>query len=196
MDNHSGLTLREELLAAASLINVKLPFLIPICTDSVQLCDSFIIQKIEMIYRNHWELYRTEKVPRRLCTDFFEKAANPGKAYFLGLAGSCVRKVNYQRDETGQSFARKAMILIWLAKNLDGVLELLQLKRQLQDIVKKNQIIFDTACEAEKTASCEWELHFCDSNKDLGHWCVCHFALCLSYTIFLIIMLHTLLIVF
>lgn len=94
-----------------------------------------------------------KNIRRGVWADSSGKIANPGKAYFLGLAARCVREVNLQRDKLGLSFARKAMFLTGFAKNTNGVWELSQLKPQLQAIVKNHQLIFDAAREAENPAS-------------------------------------------
>ena len=48
------------------------------------------------------------------------KLMNPGKRFFLGLAGRCVDEVNKCRDVDGITYARKAMILCGLNKGLNG----------------------------------------------------------------------------
>lgn len=73
------------------------------------------------------------------------KIANPGNDLFLKLAAYCVRKVKQKRDEEGQSYARKAMIITEMYLNTNGLWELSQFTPDLHAIIPKHSAVFDAA---------------------------------------------------
>jgi hypothetical protein len=68
---------------------------------------------------------------------------NPGKPFFLRLAAEVVRRVNEQRDQTGLTYAHKAMIRCGLSLDIAGEWHEKQLNRDLQIIIEKHHQHFE-----------------------------------------------------
>ena len=63
------------------------------------------------------------------------KLRNLGKQYLLGLADGVRTRVNRRVHENGVSVVRRAMIQAGLAKDLDGVWRVDQLRQELQQVI-------------------------------------------------------------
>lgn len=84
--------------------------------------------------------------------------------------GGVSNLLNDRSGESGLISARKALILMGPAKNMNVVRELIRLKILLQAVVNMRQFLFDAAPDAEVPASCEKDLNFYDINIDSGYW--------------------------
>lgn len=121
-------------------VRTELRYFPPNSTDLIQPCDVFVIQKILAVWSTLWETNKTDMIRRRVMwKDNYGRLVKPEKLFSLRLAAKCIREVNIQRDEDGVRYARKAMIIIGMAKNLNGVWEVVQLTPALQFIVKSTK---------------------------------------------------------
>lgn len=134
-----------ELQQACNKINKELRQFTQKATHLIQPCDSFIIQKIKICWSTERETYKMDMIRQNKWKDSAGKIANPGKTFFLKLASLCVCNVNSQRDKDGLRYAGKAMIIIGLALNTNGLCEISQLTPELQQIINKHNAIFDSA---------------------------------------------------
>lgn len=150
VDNCSGHVENEQVQELLAELNIKLHFFPPNATDVLQPADSFVIQKLKDAWRRHWDAYKANCVQKKLWTSGSGMLPNPGKSFFLKLAAKVVREVNQQRDKTGVTYARRAMIRTGMSLNLNGLWEEGQLSDELQAIVAKYRSHF----EGEKVITC------------------------------------------
>ena len=130
--------------------SITMCFLPPNTIDMLQPLDSFVISKVKQYWRERWNAkkwdmirnkeYQTSAGGKRQGSG---KLKNPGKTYFLQLAADCVKQVNKMRDEHGQRYTRKAMVICGLSKDYDGVWRTSQLQPKLQELIKKYPEEFD-----------------------------------------------------
>ncbi len=121
-DNGNG-----NMHAALESSNATLRYLVVAATDKIQPCDSFVISKIK----------------DGLWREGFGALQNPGKPFFLRMAAKVVRRVDEQRNQTGLTYARKAMICCGLSLNITGEWHEKQLNRDLQIIIEKHRQHFE-----------------------------------------------------
>eukprot|EP00171_Calliarthron_tuberculosum_P002297 IDg2297t1 len=101
----------------------KLEFLPKNTTDLCQPADSFIIQKIKMVWRRKWDEKRLEMIQNNEWVDWKNgsgKLPNPGKTFYLKLAASVIKEVQNSRDKDGVLYTRKAKIGCGMELNLNG----------------------------------------------------------------------------
>jgi hypothetical protein len=68
----------------------------------------------------------------------------PENRFFLRMAVEVVRRVNEQCDQTGLTYARKAMIRCGLSLDIIGGWHEKQLNRDLQIVIKKHRQHFES----------------------------------------------------
>jgi len=68
----------------------------------------------------------------------------PKNRFFLRMAAEAVCRVNEQRDQTGLTYARKAMIRCGLSLDITGEWHEKQLNRDLQIIIEKHRQHFES----------------------------------------------------
>lgn len=90
---------------------------------------------------------------RGMWKDTSRRLVNTGELFSQRLAPKCVREVNRHRDEDDVQYARKAMQITGMGRNLNVMWEVGQLTPALQSIVKKHQAIFDASRTATINAS-------------------------------------------
>lgn len=122
-------------------------------THSLQLCDSFIIQKMKSGWAKNWEKYKMDKIQQNLWKDGSGRFYNSGKTFFLKFSARTRREINQQRDKEGLSYSRKAIVITRMALNTNGNWEVSQLRPQLQAIVHKHRNIYENTAVAEETNS-------------------------------------------
>jgi hypothetical protein len=143
MDNcavHNPTPALEEVLKEK---NTELRFLPPNSTHLVQPADSFLISKLKDAWRRKWEKKKCELIQDQRFSDVSGKLENPGHAYFLKLASECVVEVNKQRDSNGLNYARKALIITGMSRDITGVWHVEQLRTELQAIILKHKVHFN-----------------------------------------------------
>ena len=151
MDNCSGHNETPQSIAALSKLKAEIRKLPSNATDLCQPADSFIISKIKDVWTREWERTKIELIKNGAWADevrsdgkWSGKLNNPGKRYFLELAAKAVNEVNAQRDKSGMSYARKAMIKCGLSKDaVTGQWQESQLFGHLQAIINKHREYFD-----------------------------------------------------
>eukprot|EP00644_Phytophthora_capsici_P010721 jgi/Phyca11/104505/e_gw1.9.853.1 len=100
--------------------------------------DRFPIQRIKEHWRRLAERRNLEAIRNgdwKTGAASSGKLANPGKNFFLELAAECIRLVNLEKDKNGDNWAKKSMIQCGLDVPRDGVWNLEQLSKELQDVI-------------------------------------------------------------
>lgn len=127
VDNCGGHNDSPELREVLTKTNTELRYFPPCATDLVQPADSFVISKIKDEWTRLWEEEKMRMIQAgewsesvRANGSWSGKLKNPGKRFFLELAAKAVRAVNEQRDSTGLTYARKAMIRCGMALDVSG----------------------------------------------------------------------------
>jgi hypothetical protein len=113
-------------------------------TDKIQPCDSFVISKIKDAWMEIWDDYKFKAIKDGLWREGSGVLQNPEKPFFLRMAAEAVRRVNEQRDQTGLTYARKAMIRCGLSLDITGEWHEKQLNRDLQIIIEKHRQYFES----------------------------------------------------
>ena len=107
-----------------SRLNASFRFLVANATDRIQPCDSYVISKIKVVWKDswtaHWEAYKFDAVKKGMWQDVSGAIKNPGKRFFLKLAATAIQAVNNCRDSQGLTFAGKAMIHCDLSLDITG----------------------------------------------------------------------------
>lgn len=135
MDNCGGHNETLQSQGALQKLKAVIRKLPPNATDLCQPADSFIISKIKE--NSCWSNNNQNE-------KWSGKLRNPGKRYFLELAAKAVNEVNEQRDKSGMSYARKAMIKCGLSKDAtSGQWKEEQLFEHLQVIINKHREYFE-----------------------------------------------------
>ena len=101
------------------------------------------------VWTRQWDAKKTEFIGTRAWQNnpwadeqWSGKLTNPGKRFFLQLATDSVQDVNQQLDCDNMTYARKAMIRLGLALNVDGTWNVHQLFPHLQELVAKHEPYF------------------------------------------------------
>ena len=84
-------------------------------THLVQPVDSFVIQNLKDAWNSRWDAMKMSSTTKDELSKSSAKILDPGKDFFLNLAAAFERDVNGMRDESGLSFARKAMVRCGIA---------------------------------------------------------------------------------
>jgi hypothetical protein len=129
--------------AALESSNATLRYLVAAATDKIQPCDSFVISKIKDAWMEIWDDYKFKAIKDGLWREGSGALQNPGKPFFLRMAAEAVRWVNEQHDQTGLTYARKAMIRCGLSLDITGKWHEKQLNRDLQIIIEKHRQHFE-----------------------------------------------------
>ena len=140
VDNASGHKMTATAIEALQKSSTSLKFLPKNSTDHCQPADSFIIQKINTVWRRMWDKKKLEMITKNEWIDWRSgsgKLTNPGKTFYLKLSAAVIREVENEKDSDGVSFVRKAMIGSGMGLNLNGQWEVRQLFPHLQNIVQK-----------------------------------------------------------
>ncbi len=124
--------------------NATLRYLVVAATDKIQPCDSFVISKIKDAWMEIWDDYKFKAIKDGLWREGSGVLQNPEKPFFLRMAAEAVRRVNEQRDQTGLTYARKAMIRCGLSLDITGEWHEKQLNRDLQIIIEKHRQYFES----------------------------------------------------
>lgn len=66
-------------------------------------------------------------------------------SFFLLPVSSFVREANLQRDGKGLTYASKAIIISFLARNANGRWDVELLTPQLQKFVRKHKLVFEAS---------------------------------------------------
>ena len=147
MDNCGGHTITPKFEKALQEINTTIRLFLASATDLLQSADSFVIQKLKAVWTKQWDEQKVALLRHPGNERTYESSLgllrNPGKRFFLQLAANVVREVNGQRDDEHHKYARKAMIRCRLAKRSNGLFEIRQLFRHLQNIISKCRENFD-----------------------------------------------------
>jgi hypothetical protein len=85
-----------------------------------------------------WDDYKFKTIKDGLWREGSSALQNPRKPFFLRMAAEVVRRINEQRDQTGLTYARKAMIRCGLSFDITGEWHEKQLNRDLQIIIEKH----------------------------------------------------------
>lgn len=148
VDNCSSHVTNDDVQVSLNNIRTSLRKLPANATNIVQPADSFVIQKIKDAWRKRWDNYKYGLITQGLWQDGIDgsgsgKLQNPGKAFFLQLAADSVKEVNNQKDSSGISYARKAMVMTGLSLGLNGAWSESQLTSDLQAIIAQHRNHFD-----------------------------------------------------
>lgn len=130
--------------------NIELLFLPKNSTDLCQPLDSFIIKVLKEEWRRRWDEKKFQMITSGEWKDqgagnsgWSGKLGNPGKKFFLKLAADCVRSVNARRDETGMTYAGKAMTRCGLGVDENGRWSIDQLYPHLKEIILRYRENFE-----------------------------------------------------
>ncbi len=104
--------------AALESNNATLRYLVVAATDKIQPCDSFMISKIKDTWMEIWDDYKFKAIKDGLWREGSGALQNPEKPFFLRMVVETICRVNEQRDQTGLTYARKAMICYRLSLNI------------------------------------------------------------------------------
>jgi hypothetical protein len=129
--------------AALESSNATLRYLVAATTDKIQPCDSFVISKIKDAWMEIWDDYKFKAIKDGLWREGFGALQNLGKPFFLHMAVEAVRPVNEQRDQTGLTYARKAMIRYGLSLVIIGEWHEKQFNRDFQIVIEKHRQHFE-----------------------------------------------------
>ena len=129
---------------------IELLFLPKNATDLCQPLDSFIIKCFKEEWKKRWDEKKFQMITSGDWKDqgtgragWSGKLNNPGKKFFLKLAADCARAVNSRRDETGMTFARKAMTRCGLGVDENGRWSIDQLYPHLKEIILRYRENFE-----------------------------------------------------
>ncbi len=130
--------------AALESNNATICYLVAAATDKIQSCDSFVILKIKDAYMEIWDDYKFKAIKDGLWREGSSALQNPGKLVFMRMAAEAVHWVNKQRNQTGLTYARKAMIRCELSFDITREWHEKQLNCDLQIIIEKHRPHFES----------------------------------------------------
>ncbi len=129
--------------AALESSNATFRYLVATAIDKIQPCDSFVISKIKDAWMEIWDDYKFKAIKDGLWREGYGALQNPRKSFFLRMAAEAVRRVNEQCDQTGLTYARKAMIRYGLSLDIIGEWHEKQLNPDLQIVIEKHRQHFE-----------------------------------------------------
>lgn len=151
LDNCSSHAVDEEGEDVLERKNIVLHHLPKNATDLCQPLDSFVLKVFKDCWKQKWNRKKWDLIGANSSNGNTssgkewsgKKLSNPGKRFFLELAAEVAREINARRDESGMSFAQKAMVRCGLGLDASGEWTKSMLFPHLRDIIDAYPAQFD-----------------------------------------------------